>query len=235
MFKKLEKINALLIEKFGIPFIAETPPDPLDLLIATILSQNTNDNNSFKAFQNLKQQFPEWGKVLKAPLKKLEDTIRIAGLAQQKAAAIKSLLNYLNEQKNELSLEYLRSAADDQILNELTEIKGIGIKTASCLLLFSFLRDVCPVDTHVHRVLNRIGIVKTTSPEKTFFNINKKIPGGVAHQLHTNLIRLGREICKPAVPVCYECPLKRICKYPAKDFAKKVTGKGKNFFLLDNV
>lgn len=235
MTPKLEKINKLLLERFGVPAKAAIPPDPLDLIIATILSQNTNDNNSFKAFRKLKEEFPVWKKVLNAPDPEVEEAIRTAGLTQQKRGAIKSLLRYLKDQKGNLNLEYLRGEDDQAVLDELTSIKGIGIKTASCVLLFSFLRNVCPVDTHVHRVLNRVGAVKTNSPEKTFLAIQKYIPEGTAHQLHTNLIRLGREICKPAVPLCYLCPLKKICKYPAKDFIKKGKTKENIFFLLDNV
>jgi endonuclease-3 len=234
MQKKLEKINSLLIKHFGIPLKADLPPDPLDLIIATILSQNTNDKNSYRAFLNLKEKYPRWNEALKADDSDIEDSIRIAGLAKQKTSAIRSLLNYLNE-KGELSLDYLRNVPDQDVLKELINIKGIGVKTASCVLLFSFSRNVCPVDTHVHRVLNRIGTVKTSSPDKTFHLINNKIPPGTAHQLHTNLIRLGREICKPAVPVCYLCPVKKICKYPAKDFIKKVKQRENNFFLLDNI
>jgi endonuclease III len=233
--KKSERINNLLIQKFGIPKKSASAPDPLDMMIATILSQNTTDGNSFKAFQNLKRRFLKWKDILDVSSQELENTIRIAGLPQQKASAIKSLLEYLNNTKGDISLNYLSELPDETIIEELTHIKGIGVKTASCVLLFSLQRNVCPVDTHVHRVLNRIQIVRTSSPEKTFYEINKKLPEGIAHQFHTNIIRLGREVCKPAVPVCYLCPLKKLCKYPAKDFSKKVLYKENDFFLLDNV
>jgi endonuclease III len=232
---KLNKINNLLISFFGVPAKAAVPPDPLDLLIATILSQNTNDKNSYAAFRNLKQRYNDWNKVADLSDEKLGELIKTAGLTVQKTSAIKNILRYLKEEKGIIDLGYLRSAKDEDVLNELTALKGIGIKTASCVLLFSFERNVFPVDTHVHRVLNRLGVVKTKAPEQTFYEVQAKIPEGTAHELHTNIIRLGREICKPAVPVCYLCPLKRICRYPAKDFARKVKYKENNFFLLDNV
>ena len=109
---------------------------------------------------------------------------------------------------------------DDEILNELTSIKGIGVKTASCVLLFSLDRNVCPVDTHVHRTLNRIGIVKTKTPDKTFANYIKIYLKNTAHQFHTNLIKLGREICKPAKPFCSICPTVEDMQIQKEEFAK---------------
>ncbi len=235
MKQKLDKINNLLINFFGIPARAAVPPDPVDLIIATILSQNTNDKNSYKAFRKLKAKYPDWRQVQRLKPEKLEDTVRVAGLAQQKAAAIKALLNYLITKKGIISMDYLEQFTDDQILDDLTSIQGIGIKTASCVLLFSLERNVCPVDTHVHRTLNRIGAVETSSPAKTFTEIKDKIPAQAAHQFHTNLIKLGREICKSSGPVCYICPLKKLCRYPEKDFHRKAGGKENNFFLLDSI
>jgi endonuclease III len=235
MLKKIEKLNNSLRGYFGMPLKAETPPDPLDLLIATILSQNTNDKNSYAAFCNLKEKYPEWEGVLNTSDKKLEKVIKTAGLGGQKTAAIKNILKYLKEKRGVIDLNYLRDKENDDIMYELTSVKGIGVKTASCVLLFSLGRNVLPVDTHVHRVLNRVGLVKTAAPEKTFRALQGKIPQDKAHEFHTNLIRLGREICKPAVPVCFLCPIKQLCNYPAKDFVKKTQYKENNFFLLDNI
>lgn len=235
MKRKLEKINKLLKEQFGIPVRAAVPPDPVDLIIATILSQNTNDKNSYKAFRSLKKRFGDWMMVHRLETAKLEDIIKVAGLARQKAAAIKELLNHLVATRGRITLNHLEKITDEKVLEELTKIRGIGIKTASCVLLFSMERNVCPVDTHVHRTLNRIGAVKTTSPVKTFEAISGKIPEGLAHQFHTNLIRLGREICRSAAPVCYQCPLRKICSYPHKDMSRKQKARENNFFLLDNV
>ena len=109
--------------------------------------------------------------------------------------------------------------SDEQILLDLTSYLGVGIKTAMCVLLFSLRRNVCPVDTHVHRTANRIGIVNTKTPDKTSVVLNRYMPEGIAHQFHTNLIRLGREICKPAAPNCPVCPLLQICLYPDKNLS----------------
>jgi endonuclease-3 len=96
-------------------------------------------------------------------------------------------------------------------------------------------RNVCPVDTHVHRTLNRIGIVATNSPDKTFLEINKNLPQGIAHSFHTNLIRLGREICRPGLPYCSICPLKRVCSFQEKNLLPPPKNLTIPFMLLDNV
>jgi endonuclease-3 len=102
-------------------------------------------------------------------------------------------------------------------------------------LLFALDRNVCPVDTHVYRTVNRLGIISEKSRDKTFYSLNENFPVGIAHSFHTNLIRLGREICKPANPSCGVCPLLKICKYNKKNIDRKEAGKKREFMLLDNV
>ncbi len=205
------------------------------MLIATILSQNTNDNNSYKAFNNLKTKFKTWDEVEKLTAKQIESYIKVAGLGKQKSAAIKNVLSTLKNKNGKISLDYLRKNNDDEILEELTQFPGVGIKTASCVLQFSLRRNVCPVDTHVHRTLNRIGIVKTSTPDKTFLAIKDYMPEDTAHSFHTNLIRLGREICKSQNPVCAICPLKRLCKFENKNLDKVKPYKKNSFMLLDSI
>jgi endonuclease-3 len=232
--KKILALNRKLVEYFGIPERATKLPDPLDLLIATILSQNTNDKNSYKAYQNLRKRFPRWEMIEKAEKEEIEKLIKVAGLAKQKSAAIKNLITSLMKKSANASLNFVREMENNKALSELTKFPGIGIKTASCVLLFALDRDVCPVDTHVHRTLNRIGLLKTSSPEKTFFELNANFPQGIAHQFHTNLIRLGREICTAKKPNCAVCPILDMCKYQEKNFEE---GKRKDgsFMLLDSV
>jgi len=235
MKNKISKINKLLVRRFGIPKRNKKLPDPVDLIIATILSQNTNDKNSFKAFQNLKKKFNNWEETAKTDIRKIESIIRIAGLGKQKSAAIKNLLKELINKNGKISLDYLRKRTNDNVLNELVSFKGVGVKTASCVLLFSFDRNICPVDTHVHRTLNRTGLVQTKTPDKTFDIINKQLPPDIAHQFHTNLIRLGREICRSAKPVCFVCPLVDICMYESKNLTPVENYRENSFMLLDNV
>lgn len=235
MKKKLAEINRLLIAKFGVPPKNSRIPSPLDTLIGTILSQNTNDNNSYKAYMNLRNSFDDWSKAAALDAEEIEQLIKVAGLGKQKSKAIKNVLNNLETKEPPFSLDYLNSIDTDKVLDELTRFEGVGLKTASCVLLFSMGRNVCPVDTHVHRTLNRIGIVKTSAPDKTSILINKSLPDGIAHSLHTNLIKLGREICRPSNPYCSVCPLSEICKYEEKDFSKQTDYKGNGFLLLDNL
>lgn len=230
----LDKLNRRLIEHFGVPERNKRKPAPVDLLIATILSQNTNDNNSYEAYQNLKRKYPDWSRLAKAPLKEIEKTIKKAGLTNQKAGAIKNLVVNLSKD-NRLDLKFINKMDNKEALEFLTSFKGIGIKTASCVLLFSLYRNVCPVDTHVHRTLNRIGIVNEKSPEKTFLRINENLPEGIAHSLHTNLIKLGRGICRPTNPDCTVCPVADLCAYPEKNTQKAPKRKKNDFLLLDNV
>ena len=235
MKKKIEKINSLLVEYFGIPPKANQLPDPLDTIIGTILSQNTNDKNSYQAYRNLKDNFGNWNELAELTPTKIEKYIKIAGLGKQKSKAIYELLQSLKKKDKSVSLDHIKTKNDTEILDELTSYNGVGVKTASCVLLFSLGRNVCPVDTHVHRTLNRIGLVETNTPEKTFYKILNNIPEKTAHSFHTNLIRLGREICKPTNPNCSICPLLKLCKFDHKSLTTKIQNKTISFMLLDNL
>lgn len=235
MKKSIILIDKKLKKHFSTPLKAKNPPQPLDMLIATILSQNTNDQNSFKAYQNLKNYFNDWEEVKNSDIKIIEEKIKIAGLGNQKANTIKSLLDELHKNNKDYSLKNLSELNNEKSIQYLTQFKGVGVKTASCVLLFSLNKNICPVDTHVHRTLNRIGIVKTNSPDKTFFEINKNFPPKIAHSFHTNLIRLGREICKPKNYKCSICPLLEICEFDNKKFEINKKSKQQSFMLLDNI
>ena len=235
MKKKIEKINTLLINHFGIPPRPKKLPSPLDTIIGTILSQNTNDKNSYKAYTNLKDNFSNWNQLAELKPSQIEKFIKVAGLGKQKSKAIYELLQSLKQNQKSISLNHIKNNSDEEILDELTSYNGVGVKTASCVLLFSLGRNICPVDTHVHRTLNRIGVVNTNSPEKTFYNILNNIPEKAAHSFHTNLIRLGREICKPTNPNCAVCPLLKICKFDEKNLKTIKTNKKIDFMLLDNL
>ena len=235
MNQNLNKINKLLIKKFGIPPRAKILPKPIDLLIATILSQNTNDKNSYKAYQNLILKFKSWDDARNAKRLDIEKEIKVAGLGQQKSEAIKNLLDQLHKKDGNYSLKEINTLNDFEAIDYLTSYKGIGVKTASCVLLFSLDKNICPVDTHVHRTLNRIGVVKTSTPDKTFILINQNLPKGIAHSLHTNLIRLGREICKPKKYLCSYCPVEKVCQFKEKNFDNNTSVSEKSFMLLDNI
>lgn len=231
------KVNKTLLKNFGKP-PRNFSSDPLDILIATILSQNTNDLNSHKAFLNLKKEYEDYNQLISVDIKKIEKVIKVAGLGKQKAKTIKNFLIKLKKEKGVLNLNFLKKLSVDEALVYLTNFEGIGSKTAACVLLFGLHKNVCPVDTHVHRVLNRIGLVKTSNREKTFQFLIENLPDKIAHEFHTNLIKLGRSFCTSQNPKCFDCPLKKLCKYENKNLTKaseKKLDKEINFMLLDSV
>jgi endonuclease-3 len=232
----IRSVDKLLRKQYGVPERNPNPPDPLDMLIGTVLSQNTNDKNSYQAYINLKQRYPTWELALKARRSSIEKEIKIAGLGLQKSKAIKEILKGLFEKFGKLTLnELIDNNSEAQILEELTSFNGVGVKTASCVLLFAMYKNICPVDTHVHRIVNRLGIVQESAPDKTFWSLNDNFPPKIAHSFHTNLIKLGREICKAKNPVCAECPLFTKCKFEPKNMVGKKSNVQNEFMLLDNI
>jgi len=212
--------------------------DPLDMLIATMLSQNTTDKTSYIAFMNLRKNFKDWFEVMNAPLNRIKRSIRVCGLTNQKSESLKSLLKGLYKSNGNLSLDHLKKKSDDEIYSELLVNKGIGVKTISCMMAFSLGRDVFPVDTHVHRICNRLGLVKTSSPLKTFEAMKDKIPAGKKFLLHSLFIRFGRKICRSAKPICGKCRLYDLCEFSEKErFADEIKKEPKenNFIILENI
>lgn len=232
------KINLLLNDRFGKPK-KNKKSDPLDVLIATILSQNTNDYNSYQAYLNLKTNFPTYDLLLNARQSEIERVVKVAGLGKQKAFAIKNFLKSLHKERGELNLNFIKDYTEKEAIDYLIKFKGIGVKTAACVLLFGLQKNICPVDTHVFRVINRIGIVKETSRDKLFYKLMELISQDLAYELHTNLIRLGREICTSQKPLCFSCPIIKICKYENKSKrdtkTKHINLKRRDFILLERV
>ena len=184
----------------------------LDSLIETILSQNTNDKNRDLAFRRLKAKFPDWHLVQKAPVEAVEEAIRPAGLAPQKAPRIQGLLHWAQETFGTLDLDFLCAWPEEKVLETLTGVKGVGVKTASVVLLFACQKDVFPVDTHVHRIAKRLHLIPPkASAEKAHEILAPLIPKGKALSFHVNLLRLGRTICRARNPACEKCPLRDLC------------------------
>jgi endonuclease-3 len=199
------------------PFIAKTKRDPLDELILTVLSQNTNDRNSGQAFENLKRAFPTWRDVLDAPIAELREAIRVGGLAGNKSRSIKGILKELVRRNGDFNLDYLDSLALDQALENLVSLPGVGFKTASCVMLFSFGRPSMPVDTHVHRLSMRLGLVREKStPEQAYRVLMAITPAEMVYPFHLDLIQHGRTTCKAQKPRCGECIVRSLCPWPDK-------------------
>lgn len=204
-----ERIESELRDSYG---IAEKPRlDPLDELILTILSQNTSDVNRDRAWANLQESYGGWDEVRARGREPLEQTIRSAGLAAQKSETILRVLEALDKEGSP-SLDHLRHLPDDRALDYLTSIKGVGTKTAACVLCFSLGRPVMPVDTHVHRLAKRLGLVPpNASPEKAHEILNAIVAPDLRFSLHVQLIRHGRSTCRARRPECGRCAIAELC------------------------
>jgi len=228
------------LEQFlGVPRQEKRLPKPLDMLIATILSQNTNDKNSHRAYTLLRSKYPTWDAVAKLPTRSLKTTIRVGGMANQKAPRIKEALAAVASRYGRYDLKSLERKSNDNVIEELTTLKGVGFKTASCVLLFSMGRDVFPVDTHVHRICGRLGLARgCKTPEKTYEVMKLLVPKGRGYSFHTNLIRFGRKVCRSNNPACDICPLFAECEYEGKSknaVRRTPSQTDHDFMLLDNV
>jgi endonuclease-3 len=167
--------------------------DPVGQLMSTILSQNTNDVNRDRAFRRLRERFPSWEAVRDADLEAIKDAIRVSGLANHKGPAIQRALKHITEERGELSLDFLRDLPLEEAKSWLTEIKGVGPKTAAIVLLFALGRPAFPVDTHVHRVTRRLGLIgPKVSREQAQVVLEDLLPEELYYVFHLNLIRHGR-------------------------------------------
>ena len=186
--------------------------DPLEELILTVLSQHTSDVNAERAFEGLRAAFPLWVEVVGAPTHSVADAIRSGGLADTKAPRIQAILREIEDRRGAFDLSYLAGLSDEEARAELVSLPGVGPKTAAVVLSFSLGRDAMPVDTHIHRVTARLGLVPPKiSAERADRILHELVPQGLRTPLHVALIRLGREICKAPTPRCAICPLRDIC------------------------
>ena len=192
--------------------------DPVTELVLTLLSQNTSDTNSGRAFQRLLQRYPDWGAVLTAPVSEIEDAIRPGGLAKTKAPRIQALLAQLRERLGpDWDASRLADMPIDDAKTWLTSLPGVGPKTAACVLLFSLGRHALPVDTHVHRVAQRLGLIgPKTSALAAHDRLEAQLPPDRYYDFHVALIRHGRRVCHARQPRCRDCVLRNRCPAAAQ-------------------
>lgn len=201
-----------LEQHFGIPHWPG-PGNPLSSLIMTILSQNTNDRNRDQAYRALRAQFPTWEAVMNADVGAIASAIRPAGLANQKSARIQEILRWIDQTYGALNLDFICNQEPATVIETFLKLKGVGIKTISVVLMFACGVDIFPVDTHVHRLCQRIGLVpENATAEKTFALMQPLVPAGKSYSLHMNFLKLGRTICKARAPQCSICPIRLDCR-----------------------
>lgn len=205
--EKITEIHEWLKKHYG-PAPEPSEMSGVDYVIETILSQNTNDINRDKAFKKLKKKYgDDYKSIEKAPEEELIDTIRIAGLGPTKADRIQKTLKIIFDEAGEYSVEFLDDMNLDDAKEWLTDIPGIGPKTASVILGFHFKKPTIPVDTHVHRLANRYELVpKGSSRTKTHNILEEKVPDNIKYSFHRLLIEHGRAACKATNKNC-ECEL----------------------------
>ena len=207
------KIHETLLKAFGEP-TWRNPLPPVDELVSTILSQNTNDANRDRAFHALRAKFAAWESVRDANAGDVAAAIRPAGLANQKGPRIQQVLRQITEERGGLDLSFLKDLPLEEARGWLMKFNGVGPKTAAIVLCFSLGRPAFPVDTHIYRVTGRIGLrPEKMSVEQAHPHLEALLPPETYYAAHLNLIRLGREVCHARKPDCPNCPIRKLCDF----------------------
>lgn len=181
--------------------------DPFKVLVTTVLSQRTKDENTERASQRLFEVYGSVEELAKAKPEDLYELIRASGMYKQKAERIVRIAREIVEKYG---------GKVPNTLDELLKLPGVGRKTANIVLWVSFGKPALAVDTHVHRISNRLGWVKTKRPEETEEELKKLLPPELWGPLNGSMVEFGRRVCKPLRPRCAECPLREMCAYPKK-------------------
>lgn len=210
----VQKVARALARHYGVP--DEGPPDdPLEVLIRTVLSQNTNDRNRDLAYGELRKRFPRWEDLVEADPREIAAAIKVGGLARQKSSRIRDILRWVQARWGRMTLAPLCAMGTDEIMETLLGLKGVGLKTANCVLAFGCGRDAFPVDTHILRIAKRLGVLPGgTTAEKAHSLLARLVPPGKGTPLHLDLIRYGREICRARQPRCGRCLFPDLCTLP---------------------
>ena len=210
---KATLVHQKLVDFYGEP-TWRNPLPPVDELVSTILSQNTNDVNRDRAFDALRKRFPTWEEVRDALETDVIEAIRPAGLANQKGPRIQAVLKAITEERGSLDLSFLEDYSTEEAMEWLMKFKGVGPKTATIVLQFSLGKPAFPVDTHVHRISGRLGLrPEKMNADKAHAYLAAQFPPETYYAAHLNIIRLGREICNARKPKCELCPLPGLCDY----------------------
>ncbi len=206
--RRLRAILERLRSEYGRP-VGHPHRAPIDELVLTVLSQNTNDRNRDVAYTRLRQRFPSWEAVREAPVEEIEEAIRPGGISKVKSARIQAILRALPDP---IELDWMEDAIVEEARDYLCSLPGVGRKTAACVLLFAYGKRDIPVDTHVSRVGTRLGLFRPGAPfEELHDDMLRITPPGQELEFHVNLLRHGRRTCQAQRPACPECALRRMC------------------------
>jgi endonuclease-3 len=210
--RKARVVHNRLRKLYGEP--KWTKIDGVSELVSTILSQNTNDGNRDLAYTRLRARFPTWEQVRDAPVQHVIDAIRPAGLANQKGPRIQEALHRITRERGELNIDFLAGMGVSEARQWLMSLNGIGPKTAAIILLFCYDMAAFPVDTHIHRVSRRLGLIgEKVTAEQAHDILEALCPNQAYGTFHLNIIKHGREICHARSPECERCPLQDVCLY----------------------
>lgn len=208
----IRAVDSRLAKAYGRRDGARGVGDPLDGLVLTILSQNTSDVNSDRAFARLKQELPTWREVLDAGFDRVEEAIRPGGISRIKAERIQQVLGVIEKELGNFDLRVMDGWETERILDLLVALPGVGLKTAYVVLLFYFDRPAFPVDTHISRITRRLGWVPEKADlEKAHLILDSAIPDELKGRLHLNLIAHGRAVCIARRPRCDSCVISAYC------------------------
>jgi len=213
LVQRAADVHETLLGYYGYPEW-RNPFPPLDELVSTILSQNTNDTNRDRAFNALRSKYPAWEDVRDASEAEVIDAIRPAGLANQKGPRIQAIMRTITDQNGSLDMDFLHDLSAEEAQQWLMSFKGVGPKTAAIVLQFSLNKPAFPVDTHIYRVSGRIGLRPSKmNAEQSHQHLAELFTPDSYYAAHLNIIRLGREICQARTPKCSQCPLSDQCDY----------------------
>ena len=211
MALKPEEIMERLAPVYGTP--RPVPHgDAIAELILTVLSQNTADTNSGRAFIQLMRRYPSWKAIADAPPEEVIATIQRGGLAQQKAPRIQAILRAIEERSPDWDVGFIEELPLDEARSWLRSLPGVGPKTAACVLLFGLGRPAMPVDTHVERVSKRLGLIpEKATAEQAHQHLEALVQPGDYYTFHMLMIKHGRRLCAARRPLCERCPLEPDC------------------------
>ncbi len=204
--KKVLRIISILEKEIEIDWFLKNQ-DPFKVLIKTLLSQRTRDENTDRASRRLFSKFKNARQLAKANLNDIEGLIKPSGFYRIKARRIKEISRALVKNNSKVPED----------MGGLLKLPGIGRKTANCVLVYAYGEPSIPIDTHCHRIPNRIGLVKTKNPEQTEGELMRIVPKDKWIEFNELFVKFGQRICKPVKPLCFECPIERLCEYDNKN------------------